>query len=268
MADGRESPLPAIAAATSSRCAASARRPSSTTGSRRALATSRFLRGIAERKILGERCPVCGKVYVPPRGACPTDGVPTDRAGRAGPHRHGHVVLRRERAVLRPGHGDPLRRARYILLDGVRPVDHAPHPGGPADEVRIGMRVEAVWVPDDELGPDARDRSSGSGRPASPTPTCSIPGEDARHRPRLLGRRPAPTEGDAIVRRGGLMRDVAVVSFAQSDHERGRRRPQRGRDAHAGHRTRCSAAVDMTSTTSASPARAPPTTSPARRSPS
>src|SRR5687767_11699944 len=40
-------------------------------------ATSRFLRGIAQGKILGERCPTCGKVYVPPRGACPTDGVPT-----------------------------------------------------------------------------------------------------------------------------------------------------------------------------------------------
>lgn len=40
-------------------------------------ATSRFLRGIADKKILGERCPVCDKVYVPPRGACPRDGVPT-----------------------------------------------------------------------------------------------------------------------------------------------------------------------------------------------
>ena len=40
-------------------------------------ATSRFLRGILEKKVYGERCPVCKKVYMPPRGACPTDGVPT-----------------------------------------------------------------------------------------------------------------------------------------------------------------------------------------------
>ena len=40
-------------------------------------ATTRFLTGIGQKKILGERCPVCGKVYVPPRGSCPTDGVPT-----------------------------------------------------------------------------------------------------------------------------------------------------------------------------------------------
>src|SRR5919106_3645199 len=40
-------------------------------------ATSRFLRGIAAQKILGERCPVCGKVMLPPRGSGPIDGVPT-----------------------------------------------------------------------------------------------------------------------------------------------------------------------------------------------
>ena len=40
-------------------------------------ATSRFLRGIAEKRILGERCGVCGNVILPPRGSCPIDGVPT-----------------------------------------------------------------------------------------------------------------------------------------------------------------------------------------------
>jgi hypothetical protein len=40
-------------------------------------AQARFLKGITERKILGERCPKCNKVYCPPRGSCPTDGVAT-----------------------------------------------------------------------------------------------------------------------------------------------------------------------------------------------
>ena len=40
-------------------------------------ATSRFLRGIAAKKIYGERCGTCGKVILPPRGSCPNDGVPT-----------------------------------------------------------------------------------------------------------------------------------------------------------------------------------------------
>ncbi len=38
---------------------------------------SAFYRGLAEGRILGQRCPSCHKVYVPPRSACPADGTPT-----------------------------------------------------------------------------------------------------------------------------------------------------------------------------------------------
>ncbi|MDN5894444.1 MAG: OB-fold domain-containing protein, partial [Nocardioides sp.] len=38
---------------------------------------SAFFRALAQGRVLGQRCPTCGKVYVPPRGACPVDGVPT-----------------------------------------------------------------------------------------------------------------------------------------------------------------------------------------------
>ena len=41
------------------------------------LATSRFLKGIAKKKIYGERCGPSGKVYVPPRGSDPVLGRPT-----------------------------------------------------------------------------------------------------------------------------------------------------------------------------------------------
>src|SRR2546423_1250678 len=41
-------------------------------------AASRFLRGIEQGEIRGQRCPQCGKVYVPPRGACAACGVATD----------------------------------------------------------------------------------------------------------------------------------------------------------------------------------------------
>ena len=51
------------------------------------------------------------------------------------------------------------------------------------------------------------------------------------------------------------MRDVAVVSFAQSERPRGAD-PQRGRDAHAGRRTRRSSARASGARRSASPARA------------
>ena len=41
-------------------------------------AQSRFLRGIAEGRILGQRCIECRRVYVPPRGACPRCAVRTE----------------------------------------------------------------------------------------------------------------------------------------------------------------------------------------------
>ena len=42
---------------------------------------SRYLRGLATGRLLGQRCPACRKVYLPPRGACPTDGAPPDPQG-------------------------------------------------------------------------------------------------------------------------------------------------------------------------------------------
>src|SRR6478609_3484591 len=38
---------------------------------------SAFFRGLEQGRILGQRCPTCHKVYVPPRSACPVDGVAT-----------------------------------------------------------------------------------------------------------------------------------------------------------------------------------------------
>ncbi|MDX6328808.1 MAG: uncharacterized protein QOI83_1191 [Streptomycetaceae bacterium] len=48
-------------------------------------AQSRYLTALAGRRTLGERCPSCHKVYVPPRGACPTCGVATDEQVEVGP---------------------------------------------------------------------------------------------------------------------------------------------------------------------------------------
>ena len=50
------------------------------------LASTRFLRGLANRKLLGEKCPVSGDVYVPPRGMSPTVGLPTTEQVEVGPN--------------------------------------------------------------------------------------------------------------------------------------------------------------------------------------
>jgi len=115
-------------------------------------ATSRFLRGIAQKKLLGERCPVCQKVYVPPRGACPTDGVPTKEQVELG-----HAGIVTTFCVVNldfTGRGvDIPYVSATVLLDGADIGIFALISEVPYDEVRMGMRVEAVWVGDDELGP-------------------------------------------------------------------------------------------------------------------
>jgi uncharacterized OB-fold protein len=113
-------------------------------------AGSRFLRGLAEGRILGERCSVCGKVYVPPRGACPTDGVPTSEQVDLA-----HTGTVTSFCVVNVQFYGQAMEVPYVsalvLLDGADlPIMHLVQEC-PAADVRIGMRVEAVWVPPDEL---------------------------------------------------------------------------------------------------------------------
>lgn len=110
---------------------------------------SSFFRGLAEGRILGQRCPACGKVYVPPRGACPVDGVPTNE----------EVELPTTGTVTTfcivnvPFLGQkipPPYVSAYVLLDGADIALQHLVQDVPADEVRMGMRVEAVWKPREE----------------------------------------------------------------------------------------------------------------------
>lgn len=113
-------------------------------------ATSRFLRGIEQKKLLGERCPVCSKVYIPSRGSCPSDGVPTVETVEL-PHKG---TLTSFCIVNVQFYGQAMEvpyTSGLILLDGSDlPIMHLLQEVDVKD-VRIGMRVEAVWVPDDEI---------------------------------------------------------------------------------------------------------------------
>jgi uncharacterized OB-fold protein len=110
---------------------------------------SRFLRGLSEGKIRGQRCPKCQKVYVPPRGACPVDGIPT-RDEVELPDRG---IVTTFCIVNVPFLGQriaPPYVSAYVLLDGADiPFLHLVL-GCDASEVRMGMRVEAVWKPREE----------------------------------------------------------------------------------------------------------------------
>ncbi len=114
-------------------------------------ATTRFLRGISQRRILGERAPG-GKVYVPSRGADPQLGLPTSEqveVADVGTLTSFCVVN-----VAFYGQGMEIPyTSGLILLDGSDlPIMHLIQEC-PVEAVHIGMRVEAVWVDDADLGP-------------------------------------------------------------------------------------------------------------------
>ncbi len=112
---------------------------------------SAYLRAIAEGRLLGAKTGENGKVYFPPHGADPATGQPTTD----------FVELPDQGTVTTfaiiniPFQGQRIKPpyvAAYVLLDGadiaflhlVAEID--------AHEVRMGMRVEAVWRPREEWG--------------------------------------------------------------------------------------------------------------------
>jgi hypothetical protein len=112
---------------------------------------SAYLRAIAEGKLLGAKTGESGKVYFPPHGADPATGQPTTEFVEL-PDKGTVTTF----AIINiPFQGQRIKPpyvAAYVLLDGadipflhlVADVD--------AHEVRMGMRVEAVWKPREEWG--------------------------------------------------------------------------------------------------------------------
>jgi uncharacterized protein len=113
---------------------------------------SAFLRAVMEKKLIGGVCPETQKVYVPPVGSSPVSGLPTTtdvEIGQSG-------IVTTFCIVNIPFEGQKLEPpyvAAAILLDGSdMPIFHLVG-GVPADEVRMGTRVKAVWVDDEDLAP-------------------------------------------------------------------------------------------------------------------
>jgi uncharacterized OB-fold protein len=117
----------------------------------------RYLEGFKERKILGSRCPDCGKVVVPARmycGVCNSrmdELVEVAQEGTMENLTIGHVAL--EKGALKPAENPYL--LGMIRLDGVNSLLLAMVEGIPVEEARAGMRVKAVWK--DEVAGDYGD---------------------------------------------------------------------------------------------------------------
>ena len=105
---------------------------------------SAYLRGLAEGRLLGQRCGVCGQVYVPTRGTCPADGVTMTEEVEL--PESGTVTTFCIVNVGYPGQKvTPPYVAAAVLLDGADIAFQHLVLGCEPAEVRMGMRVRAVW---------------------------------------------------------------------------------------------------------------------------
>jgi uncharacterized OB-fold protein len=113
------------------------------------VSASRFLRAIAEGKLLGQRCPVDGRVYFPSRGACPQHGVVF---GDEVVELVDKGTLVTYSIVRVPSANIPLELpyiSANILIDGSDSIlMHVLD--AKLEDVRMGMRVQAVWKPREE----------------------------------------------------------------------------------------------------------------------
>jgi uncharacterized OB-fold protein len=119
------------------------------------LPESKFLRALEEGKLLAARTAEVngrpGKVYFPPKEADPATGLELDQFVELPDH--GTVTTFAIINIPFPGQRiKPPYVAAYVLLDGADiPFLHLVTEIDPAD-VRMGMRVQAVWKPREEWG--------------------------------------------------------------------------------------------------------------------
>ncbi len=118
-------------------------------------ATDRAVVASRNRRLLGLRCPRCERVYAGGRGYCPIDAVELGPECEVDLPNVGTITnFAIVTPVSYPGQTEtePFVRA-FVLLDGTDVViGYSPVIELPAEEVRVGQRVAAVWAsPAEEL---------------------------------------------------------------------------------------------------------------------
>ena len=117
---------------------------------------ARYLRALKDKKILGSKCEKTGKVFVMPVIASPASFAPCDTWVEL-PDRGTVTTFC---IVNIPVIGRSLEIpyvAASVALDGADISMFALIQECPPDQVRMGMRVEAVWKPDGERQGDHED---------------------------------------------------------------------------------------------------------------
>lgn len=131
----------------------------------------------SERRLLGQQCPTCGRTYPGGKGLCPVDAIMLTVADEVDLPQRGvlsnYTIIT---PVQYPGQTETVPFPRVnVALDGVPLV--LPYQwlvDIPADQVRIGMRLEAVW---DDAAEERHGQSAGfagwrwTGEPDDTDPT-------------------------------------------------------------------------------------------------
>jgi len=117
----------------------------------------RYADQLLEGKIVGHKCPSCGKVYVPGKGYCPLCVVPTGESHEVEVADRGIVTsftIITPVAYYGQKETEPFVYAS-VLLDGAsNALGGQDVVGVPHDELRAGLRVKAIWRPEHERRAD------------------------------------------------------------------------------------------------------------------
>lgn len=115
------------------------------------VALSAYLKAMKEKKILGGVCPETGQVFTPPRGVSPMSGrLTTEMVEVADVGYIESFNVTRLPIKSRPDLNPPYVSA-WVVPDGSNVGAISLVAGVEPEDVRTGMRVRAVWKPDDEL---------------------------------------------------------------------------------------------------------------------
>jgi uncharacterized OB-fold protein len=112
-------------------------------------ATSRFLSAVKEGRLVGQRCPQCNNVYVPPRGSCAACGVATVEEVEVSDK----ATVESFTIVWIPIPNNPIKPP-YIIANLVADGSNISfiHLMSECvnEDVHIGQRVQAVWKEEQE----------------------------------------------------------------------------------------------------------------------
>ena len=108
----------------------------------------RYVDALIDGRIVGHKCPSCGRVFVPGKGYCPICVVPTTDADEIEVADHGTLTgftIITPVAYYGQTETEPFVYASVLLDGSDSNLGGQDIVGVPHDQIRRGMRVKAIW---------------------------------------------------------------------------------------------------------------------------